>query len=207
MKSFIEYLKESAEEKKYVFKIKVAGELPEHCDDCMEAALQQFKVSRFTKGKSTPIQANLIDFPSIKNSAMTVFETELDYPATSAVVTEILANATGISRDCICVRTPLEEAALEAEQIPEKKDNKPLLTQDYAKENNQSMVGDKHVSAFLKQLSKLSKENQPTQYKGVNEKLLAKSVPKEKMEEMPKTGPAKSTLQGLSGNPDPRKGK
>lgn len=199
MKSFIEYLKESTEEKKYIFKIKVAGDLPEHCDDCMEAALQQFKVSRFTKGKSTPIQANLMDFPSIKNSAMTVFETELDYPATSSVIAEILANATGISRDCIRVRTPLEEEAFEAEQVPEKKDKKPLLTQDYAKENNQGIVGEKHISSFLKQLSKTRKEKQPFQYKGVNDQLLAKSTPKEKMEEMPSAGPARSILTPISG--------
>lgn len=207
MKSFIEYLKESTEEKKYVFKIKVAGDLPEHCEDCMEAALQQFKVSRFTKGKSTPIQASLMDFPSIKNVAMTVFETELDYPATSSVVAEILANATRISRDCIRVRTPLEEATFEAEQVPEKKDDKPLLSQDYAKENNQSIVGEKHISSFLKELSKTRKEKQPVQYKGVNDQLLAKSAHKEKAEEMAKPGPAKSTLKSLVGNPDPRKGK
>lgn len=199
MKSFIEYLKESVEEKKYAFKIKVAGDLPENCEDCMEAALQQYKVSRFTKGKSTPIQANLLDFPSIKNASMTVFEVELDYPATSAVLSEVLANATGISRECIRVRTPLEEANIEAEQMPETKDSKPLLSQDYAKENNQGLVGDKHVSNFLKELSKASKDNQPTQYKGVNDQILAKSSPKAKKEELAKAGPARSILGSAKG--------
>ena len=207
MKSFIEYLKESTEEKKYIFKIKVAGDLPEHCEDCMEASLQQFKVSKFAKGKSTPIQASLMDFPAIKNMSMTVFEAELDYPATSTVVAEILANATGISRDCIRVRTPLEEATFEAEQTPEKKDDKPLLTQDYTKENNQGLVGEKQISSLLKDLSKSRKEKQPVQYKGVNDQLLAKSVHKEKAEEMSKPGPAYSMLKALVGNPDTRKGK
>lgn len=86
MKLFSHYLKENQDAKKYVFKIKVAGDLPEHCEDVMEAALQKYQVSKFTKGKSTPIQATLLDFPEIKNAAMTVFETELDYPTTSAVL-------------------------------------------------------------------------------------------------------------------------
>jgi hypothetical protein len=100
MKSFIEYLLEGADEKKYAFKIKIAGDLPENCEDCMESALQKYKVSRFTKGKSTPIQETLLDFPNIKNSQMTVFEAEVDYPATSAVITELISSATGINKDC-----------------------------------------------------------------------------------------------------------
>lgn len=207
MRSFIEYLQESVEEKKYTFKIKVAGDLPEHCEDVMETSLQQYKVRKFAKGKSTPIQASLMDFPTVKNASMTVFEVELEYPTTSAVLAELLANSTGISRDCLRVRTPLEEANLEIEtENSEEKDSKPLLTQDYEKENNQNLVGEKHISSFLKDLAKARKDTEPTQVKGINDKLLASKSHKEKQEAMPKAGPARSTLQGLSGNPDPRKG-
>jgi hypothetical protein len=197
MKPFSKYLKESQEEKKYVFKVKVAGDLPDNCEDCMETALQKYQVSKFTKGKSTPIQATLREFPNVKNASMTVFEVELDYPATSAVLTELLASSTGVSRDCIRVRTPIEEANLEIETEHMADDDakgKSVLTQDYAKENNQGMVGEKHMTNFLKDLAKVRKESQPTQYKGVNEKLLAKSLPKGKSEDMAKPGPAKSLL-------------
>jgi hypothetical protein len=44
----------------------------------------------------------------------------------------------------------------------------------------------------LKDLAKSRKDTEPTQVKGTNEQLLAKKMPKEKMEAMPKTGPAKS---------------
>jgi hypothetical protein len=209
MKSFIEYLYESQEAKKYAFKVKIAGDLPEHCEDVMETALQQYQVCKFSKGKSTPIQASLLDFPTAKNASMTVFEVELDYPTTSAVLSEILANATGISRDCILVRTPLEEANIELEtaNLNEKDgDDTALLSQDYEKSNNQDLVGEKYVSSFLKDLSKASKESQLTQYKGVNEKLLAKTTPKEKSAKAEKLGPAKSIF-GSVDNPDPRKGK
>jgi hypothetical protein len=197
MKSFIDYLSESVEEKKYAFKIKVAGDLPDNCEDCMETALQQYKVSRFTKGKSSPIQANLLDFPNVKNAAMTVFEAEVDYPATSTVIAELLANATGINRDSICVRTPLEEAnwAIENENAnQEDKKKQSLLTQDYGKENNQGLMGDKQVSNFLKTLSKVKKESE--QVKGVNDALLAKKLHKEKADTMPAAGPARSLFGG-----------
>jgi hypothetical protein len=194
MKLFTDYLRETKETKKYAFKIKVAGDLPEHCEDCMETALQKYQVSKFSKGKSTPIQASLLEFPNIKNASMTVFEVELDYPTTSAVLSELLANSTGIARDCIRVRTPLEEANAAIEQenvVDEKTDKKALLSQDYAKENNQNLVGDKHTMSLLKDLAKTRKETQPVQYKGVNDVLLAKKLHQEKATEMPKTGPAR----------------
>ncbi len=195
MKLFSQYLKESQETKKYAFKVKIAGDLPDNCEDCMEAALQKYQVSKFTKGKSTPIQASLREFPNVKNASMTVFEVELDYPATSSVLTELLASSTGVSRDCIRVRTPIEEANQEIEEEHLSSDsNESVLTKDYPKENNQHLVGEKHISTFLKDLAKVRKESQPTQYKGVNEKLLAKSLPKEKSESMAKVGPAKSVL-------------
>lgn len=200
MKLFSEYLRESKEDKKYAFKVKVAGDLPEHCEDVMETALQQYQVSKFTKGKSTPIQANLLDFPTVKNAAMTVFEVELDYPATSAVLAELLSTHTGISRDCIRVRTPLEEANLEIETEHMDSDkNQPVLTKDYPKENNQNLVGEKAVSNLLKDLAKVRKESQPVQYKGVNDALLAKKLHTERAEEMPKAGPARSLFASTQG--------
>lgn len=197
MKSFTEYLIESADEKKYAFKIKIAGDLPENCEDCMETALQKYKVSRFTKGKSTPIQENLLDFPNVKNAAMTVFEAEVDYPATSAVVAELISSATGIGKDCIRVRTPQEEANWEVEhehavQKEDSKEAKALLGQDYEKTKEPVLAGDKYVSNFLKDLAKSRKDSGPEQYKGANEPLLAKKLHKEKADVMPAAGPARS---------------
>lgn len=208
MKSFQEYLTESVETKKYNFKIKVAGDLPEHFEDAAKAALQKYQVSQFNKGKTTPIQAKLVDFPTLENMEVTVFDVELDYPTTSQVLTSYVAEHTGVDLCCIRVRSlkEEEEAELNAQNLIDG-DKESLLIKDYEKENNQNIVGDKHVASFLKELSKASKEYQPTQYKGVNEKILAKSAPKEKTAAVAKAGPAKSVLKGLSGNPNPRKGK
>lgn len=192
MKSFKEYLKESTDLKKYSFKIKIAGDLPEHAEDVLESAMQQYQVSRFTKGKSTPIQASLFDFPTLKNCSMTVFEVDLDYPTTSTMLAELISNSTGIPRDNVRVKTPAEEAAMEAEFNEQDKDSKPLLTQNYEKSSHQDLVGEKRISNFLKELSKAEKTGRTEQYKGANDQILAKSAPKAKKEEMAKPGPAKS---------------
>ena len=197
MRSFKEYLIENQEAKKYAFKIKIAGDLPENCEDVMETALKKYEVSKFAKTKTTPIQSKLTDFPTMENAQVTIFDIELNYPTTSQVLTHYMAEQTGVDPCCIRVRSPLEEA--EAELNAEhaiKEDNKALLTQDYQKESNQDKVGDKGVNNFLKELSKARKDTEPTQYKGVNDALLAKKAPKEKAAELAKASPAKSPISG-----------
>lgn len=199
MKTFIDYLVESTNEKKYEFKIKIAGDLPDHCEDVMETALQQYKVSRFTKGKSSPIQTTLKEFPNVKNSAMTIFEVELDYPTTSSVLAELVSNCTGISRDCVHVKTPLEEANQEIEEenlVTDKKES--LLNKDYEKSSvkQDTMVGEKYISNFLKDIAKSRKETAPKQYKGANEALTAKKLHTEKADILPEPGPARSLFNG-----------
>jgi hypothetical protein len=208
MKSFKDYLIESLEEKKYPFKIKIAGDLPEHIEDTMKAALEKYKVSSFNKGKTTPIQPKLLDFPTLENTQMTVFDVELDYPTTSQVLTAYMSEQTGLDACCIRVRSLKEEDEIELNTEHLNSDKKEaLLNQDYQKENYQDTVGDKKISSLLKELSKASKDSQPTQYKGVNDKILAKSAPKEKAAGSAKSETSKSVLTGQKGNPDPRKGK
>ena len=208
MKSFKDYLVESLEEKKYSFKIKLAGDLPEHIEDTMKAALEKYKVSSFSKGKTTPIQPKLLDFPTLENTHMTIFDVELDYPTTSQVLSAYMAEQTGLDSCCIRVRSLKEEdeIVLNTEHLAAEK-KEALLNQDYQKENFQDIVGDKKITSLLKELSKLSKDTQPSQYKGVNDKILAKSAPKEKTAGTAKNEVSKSVLKGQSGNPDPRKGK
>lgn len=197
MKSFIEYLTESVEEKKYAFKIKIAGDLPENCEDVMETALKKYDVTKFSKTKTTPIQAKLLDFPTMENAPVHVFDVELNYPTTSLVLMSYLSEHTGLEAVRLKVRTLGEdaEAELNAENV-DKADGKALLIQDYQKENHQDRVGDKGVANFLKELSKTRKESEPTQYKGVNDSLLAKKAHKEKTAEQVKSTPAKSPISG-----------
>lgn len=198
MKSFKEYLVESAEQKKYSFKIKIAGELPEHLEDTMKAALEKYKVSGFSKGKTTPIQSKLVDFPTLENTSMTIFDVELNYPTTSQVLTAYMVEQTGIDPCCLRVRSLREEDEVEInnEHMSETDKKQALLTQDYQKENNQELVGEKKISNLLKELAKINKDNQPTQYKGVNDKILAKSSPKEKTTPAEKIPASQSVIKG-----------
>lgn len=179
MKTFAEYLKENKEQKKYSFKIKLAGDLPENCEECMETALQKYQVAKFAKSKTTPIQSKLQDFPTMENAQVHIYDVELEYPTTSSVLSAYVAEQTGLTSDRIKVRSPLEEAEAElnAEHTTEE-NGKALLNSEYAKENNQKLVGDKGVANFLKELAKTRKDHEPEQIKGVNDALLAKKTPK-----------------------------
>lgn len=198
MKSFVEYLNESIEEKTYSFKIKIAGVLPENCEDVMETALKKYEVANFSKSKTVPIQNKVPDFPTMENVEVTVFDVELKYPTTSQVLSTYVAEHTGVPADRIRVRSPLEEAEAEINADTtndETKSGKSLIGQcDFPASNNQKIVGDKGVANFLKELAKTRKDQE--QYKGVNDSLLAKKAPKEKAAELAKASPAKSPISG-----------
>lgn len=198
MKRFAEYLMEAKDEAKYCFKIKVAGQIPEHCEDAMKAALQKFSVANFTKTKTTPIQAKLVDFPEMENAEVTIFDADVEYPTTSFVVANLIAEHTGIPAGRIRVRSAKEEeeAELNAENCQADPSGESVLTQDYEKESNQNTVGDKGVSNFLKELAKVRKDHEPQQYKGVNDAILAKKAPVEKTPKAEKVPAAKSPISG-----------
>jgi hypothetical protein len=178
MKSFISYLNESVEQSKYVFLIKIAGEIPDHCEDAMKQAIEKYKVSKFEKLRTTPIQATLPDFPQIENAEVTIFKIELDYPTTSVVLHSCISENTGINSANIKVRSEKEEAEAElnSENCDKDSSSKPLLLSPYEKTKDPQLHGEKYISKFLKDLQKTSLE----QYKGVNDQILAKKSPTEK---------------------------
>jgi len=199
MKSFKEYLMESQEEKIYSFKLKIAGDLPDNFDDVVETCLKKYECSKFSKSKTVPIQENLPDFVDLKNLEVSVFDVDLKYPTTSTVLSGYISEHTGISASHIRVRSLREEEAAQVEENQETKSGKALIGQcDYPKENHQDLVGEKYVAKFLKELSKTRKDNEPQQYKGVNDQLLAKKAHREKANEMAKPGPARSALKSYS---------
>jgi hypothetical protein len=110
-----------------------------------------------------------------------------------------MAEQTGVDHGYIRVRSLSEEEENEInnEHLDEETE-KALLGQDYTKESNQSMVGDQGISNFLKDIAKQNKQSQPTQYKGVNDKLLAKSAPKEKTPAQAKLAASHSPISGTS---------
>jgi len=177
MKSFTEYLTES--KKTYEFKVKVAGDLEEGFVEKLKTAMERFSVVKLSKGKRTPITETPLDFPELKNVSVTNFDVEINYPTTTQVLENYISQVCGCSLGLIRVRTAGQAAEDFQETENRKEAEKPLIGQcDFPDSNHQDLVGEKKVSSFLKDLSKTKHGGE--QYKGVNDALLAKSVPAEK---------------------------
>ena len=204
-KSFKEYLHESKQN--YEFKIKLAGE----CTDAsgkIKAALDRFKVEAVSE-KRTPIQEAQVDFPDHTNIAVTIFDVTVSYPVTSHQVRDLVAEALNITHSCVKVRNlkEQEEDEINSQYCPNHPSGKALLGTDYEKTNHQSVVGEEHKMALLKELGKTKKQG--TQYKGINDEILANKAPTSK-NEIVKTKVDKSISPvGSKQNklPDPYKGR
>jgi hypothetical protein len=168
-KTFFDYLIESKQ--LYEFKIKIAGDLPDDAESKIESALAQFDVHTCKLSKSTPIQKHQPDFPSHSNISVSIFDVITEYPSTTPELRTVIASALAISLDCIKVRTALEDL-----DITPVMSDKPLLNSPYEKVNHQDLYGDKFNTPFLKELNKM--KHTGTQYKGVNDKILASKSPK-----------------------------
>lgn len=177
MKSFTDYLTES--KKTYEFKVKIAGDISKEFEGNLKTAMERFSVVKLSKGKRAPITETPLDFPELKNVSVTNFDVEVNYPTTTQVLENYISQVCGCSLSNIRVRTASQAAEDFQETQNRKEAEKPLIGQcDPPPSNHQDMMGDKQISSFLKDLSKTKHGGE--QYKGVNDQLLAKSVPAEK---------------------------
>lgn len=165
MKNFKEYLTES--KKTYKFMIKVAGELPEGCEDALESCMTKYKVLNLSNSKSTPITERPLDFPHLQNEEVTIWEIEIEYPTTSHVLETYIANCCNIAKTHIVVRgehDPLEE--LQSKEEPETYET--LLTkEDMGGESAQADVAGARVMDLLKELETARKERDADPIAGV----------------------------------------
>jgi hypothetical protein len=106
MSTFKDYLTEST--KSYDYKIKVAGASKDIDKNALETALQKFDVAKMSAGKSTPIQTLPLDFPSLKNEQVTIFDVTTNYPESPRVMQEYLSDVLRIPATHIVVRKPGE---------------------------------------------------------------------------------------------------
>lgn len=177
MKSFKQHLLESKQS--YEFKVKIAGEPADEQLDKLKGSLDRFVVELFQRSTRTPIQETQVDFPEHHNISVTTYDIKLSYPATSFQVRQLAADALGLSECCIKVRNLKEVEEQELNHKYDEKSGEALLGKDYDKENNQHLAGQSSVMSLLKELNKY--KHQGEQYKGVNDQLLAKKAPTEKV--------------------------
>jgi hypothetical protein len=164
MTDFKEYLAESTKE--YNYKIKVAGDLSEDFGSKLETVLKKYEVKTLSKGKKTPIQEMPLDFPTIKNQAVTIFELTTMYPASVFEMRALVADSMRLHADQIVVRKPgepTEEYQEEMKAKAEKKSEFKSMLQDVEykdapKVKADEIYGDKANQSLLKELLKARKE-------------------------------------------------
>lgn len=154
--TFDKFLTEA--KKVYPFKIGIAGELPEGCEDMLKTCLEKYGVNNITSGKKTPIQERPLDFPQLQNTEVTYFETELNYPTTSQVLQEYLGQCCGIDQSYIIVRNPMEPQEQYQEETQDGEYVAKLTTPELESVDGQGEVAGNRVMDLLKELETARKE-------------------------------------------------
>jgi len=206
MTNFKQYLAESTKE--YNYKIKVAGDLSEDFGTKLESALKKYEVKSLSKGKKTPIQEMPLDFPHLKNQAVTIFELITMYPASVFEMRTLVADSMRLHPNQIVVRKPgepTEEYQEEMKAKAEKKSEFKSMLQDVEykdapKVKADEVYGDRANQSLLKELLKDRKQKIEFAAKIKAEQEIQKNEGDKKNS----GSPIKPAHKGpVKGNPDP----
>ena len=205
MTDFKQYLAESTKE--YDYRIKVAGDLSEDFGSKLETALKKYEVKTLSKGKKTPIQEMPLDFPHLKNEAVTIFELTTMYPASVFEMRTLIADSMRLHPNQIVVRKPgepTEEYQEEMKAKAEKKSEFKSMLQDIEykdapKVKADEVYGDRANQSLLKELLKARKEIEFAAKPKVEQE-----VQKNEGDKKNSGSPIKPAHKGpVKGNPDP----
>jgi hypothetical protein len=203
MTNFTQYLAESTKE--YNYKIKVVGDLSEDFGKKLEGALAKYEVKSLSKGKKTPIQNTPLDFPGIKNEAVTIFELVTMYPASVFEMKALIADSMRLHANQVVVRTPNDpseqyQADMNVKVTSEFKSVlQDVEYKDLPKIKADEVYGDKANQSLLKELLKARKEIEFAAKPKVEQEVMKNEVDKKN------TGsPIQAAHKGpVKGNPDP----
>jgi len=197
MSSFTKYLTESI--KTYEYKVKIAGDIENGFANRLETACQKFEVQKLSAGKKTPIQSLPLDFPTLKNESVTIYDLKTSYPVAVRELKEYIADYMKISPACVVVRKPGEPTEEYQEQIANstKSEYKNKLNdieyKDAPKVNAEDFHSTKANMSLLKELLKDREVN--------------KDAPKEKENILSKeeTGTPSPLTKATNPHPDPKR--
>jgi glutaredoxin-related protein len=201
MKPFTAYLRDL--HRNYDFKVKIAGDLPENMKEHITLALSQYKVEKCSAGKRLPIAETHLDFPTLKNQSVTIFDVTTAYPTTSQMVRNLLADRLKANFEFIKVRSLQEDQEIAINHEHDEPTDKARLNQHEMEftPGGQDLVGEKHKMALLKELNK--QKHTGEQYKGVNDEILAKAQPQH-VKETPVKQPLKINTSSAISSKGPK---
>ena len=157
MKKFSEYLTES--NKTYKFIVRIAGDLPEQCDESLNTCLGRFQCVNVSKPKRTPIQETPMDFPTLRNTEVHTWEVEIKYPTTKQVMQEYIAQHCGVQNSHVNVRAEGDPVEADHQEAAKNEPYESVLqTEDMGGESAQDAVGENRVMDLLKELETARKE-------------------------------------------------
>ena len=156
MTSIKEILTES--HKTYPWKIGVAGDLPEGCENQIRSCMEKWTVASWTKGKKTPIQERPLDFPQLENTHVQYWDTEVRYPTTRDTIQEYIAQCCDVPASHVIVRHPEEPQELYQVEKEDKEYETLLTKEDLGGESAQEDAGETRIMSLLKELETARKE-------------------------------------------------
>lgn len=156
MRTFTDILTES--KKTYNFIIRVAGDLPEGCEQTMKTSLEKFNLISFNGPKRSPIQETPMDFPQLQNMEVHTFEAEVGYPTVGHILERYLVDCCCIDHTHLNVRVPGEPVELEQQEETSEVYTPVIGDDDMGGESAQESVGENRVMDLLKELEVARKE-------------------------------------------------
>jgi len=163
MSTFTQYLAEST--KSYDYKIKIVGASKDIDKNALETALQKFDLANMSAGKTTPIMTQPLDFPTLSNEQVTIFDVTTNYPTTSREMKEYLSDIMRIPATHIVVRKPNEPSEEYQTQMDVAKKSEyanklhDIEYKDAPKVNAEDFHSTKANMSLLKELLKDRQEN------------------------------------------------
>ena len=176
MSTFTQYLAEST--KSYDYKIKIVGASKDIDKNALETALQKFDLANMSAGKTTPIMTQPLDFPTLSNEQVTIFDVTTNYPTTSREMKEYLSDIMRIPATHIVVRKPNEPSEEYQTQMDVAKKSEyanklhDIEYKDAPKVNAEDFHSTKANMSLLKELLKDRQENkdQPKEKENIQSK-------------------------------------
>ena len=203
MSTFAKYLTESI--KTYEYKVKIAGDIEKDFATRLETACRKFEVTKLSAGKKTPIQSLPLDFPTLKNESVTIYDLKTSYPVAVRELKEYIADYMKISPACVVVRKPGEPTEEYQEQIANstKSEYKNKLNDIEYKDAPKVNAEDFHsTKANMSLLKELLKNRDEAPYKIAGDKAAGDIKGIQSKEDAPTNSPLTKTT-----NPHPSKGK